>query len=66
MNWGEIFIQSFIVLIGLISIITLTKFLIEEIKLKSSIIILCIAGLVAASLMLGSGIWFLANELFEF
>jgi hypothetical protein len=66
MNWGEIFIQSFIVLIGLISVITLTKFLIEEIKLKSSVIILCIAGLVAACLMLGSGIWFLATELFKF
>lgn len=66
MNWGEIFIQSFIVLIGLISIIALTKFLIDEIKLKSPVIILCIAGLVAASLMLGSGIWFLVKELFNF
>ena len=63
MNWGEIFIQSFIVLVGLISIITLTKFLIDEIKLRSSVIILCIAGLVVASLMLGSGVWFLVKEL---
>ena len=66
MNWGEIFIQGFIVFIGLISIITLTRFLIDEIKLKSPVIILCIVGLVAASLMLGSGIWFLLKELFNF
>ena len=63
MNWEEVFIQSFIILIGLIGVITLIKFLIEEIKLKSSIIILCIAGLVASCLMLGSGIWFLVREL---
>ena len=66
MNWGEIFIQSFITVIGLISIITLTKFMIVELKKdyrSNVLLILCYSGLISASLMLASGVWFLVKEL---
>lgn len=66
MNWGEIFIQSFIIVIGLISIITLTQFMIVELKKdyrSNVLLILCYSGLIAASLMLASGVWFLVKEL---
>lgn len=66
MNWGEIFIQSFIAVIGLISIISLTKFMIVELKKdyrSNTLLILCYSGLILASLMLASGVWFLVKEL---
>ena len=66
MNWGEIFIQSFIIVVGLISIIALIKFMIVEFKKdyrSNALLILCYSGLILASLMLSSGVWFLVKEL---
>ena len=66
MNWGEIFIQSFIIVVGLISIIALIKFMIVELKKNyrsNVLLILCYSGLILASLMLSSGVWFLVKEL---
>jgi hypothetical protein len=64
MNWGEIFIQSYIIFVGLVGIITISIFLTNEKGgLKNSLIILLLSGLVVSSLMIGSGIWFLVKEL---